>query len=107
MSTSKACIHGKQFSSDSWAEVKRLIREDLSAEQVPNRVEPEGELQISHEAFYWHIYADKHDGCDLCRHLRSQKRHRKRYTSGQERLRVIKNRVSIGGRPEIIDQKTI
>ena len=102
----QACINGKQFSSNEWAEVERLIREDLSPEQAANRLKLEGELQISHEAIYQHVYADKRDGGDLCKHLRSQKPRRKRYASGQERRGMIKNRISIDERPEIVDQKT-
>jgi transposase, IS30 family len=62
-------------------------------------------LQISHEAIYQHVYANKREGGDLCRNLRSQKPRRKRYASGQDRRGVIKNRVSIDERPEIVDQK--
>ena len=102
----QACINGKQFSSDEWAEVERLIQEDLSPEQAANRLELEGGLQISHEIIYQHIYADKRNGGDLHQHLRSQKPHRKRYASGQERRGMIKNRVSIDERPEIVAQKT-
>jgi IS30 family transposase len=65
-----ACLNDKQFSSDEWAEVERLIREDLSPEQAANRLEFEGELQISHEAIYQHVYADKRNGGDLYRQLR-------------------------------------
>lgn len=101
----RGCINGKQFSSEEWAEVDRLIREDLSPEQAANRLEMEGRLQISHEAIYRYVYADKRDGGDLCRHLRSQKPHRKRYASGQERRGAIRNRVSIEERPEIVDQR--
>jgi IS30 family transposase len=82
-----------------------LIREDLSPEQAANRLELEGELQISHEAIYRHVYADKRDGGDLYQHLRSQKPRRKRYASGQERRGMIKNRVSIDERPEIVAKK--
>ena len=102
----QACTNGKCFSWDEWAEVERLIRADLSPEQAANRLELEGELQISHEAIYQHVYADKRDGGDLCRHLRSQKPRRKRYASGQERRGMIKNRVSIDERPEIVAKKT-
>ena len=101
----QACINGKQFSSECWAEVERLIREDLSPAQAANRLELEGELQISHEAIYRHVYADKRDGGDLYQHLRSQKPRRKRYASGQERRGMIKNRVSIDERPEIVAKK--
>ncbi|MFN3397051.1 MAG: IS30 family transposase [Sulfurimicrobium sp.] len=101
----RGCINGKRFSSEEWAEVDRLIREDLSPEQAANRLEMEGGLRISHEAIYRHIYADKREGGDLHRHLRSQKPHRKRYASGQERRGAIRNRVSIEERPEIVDQR--
>lgn len=102
----QACTTGKRFSSDEWAEVERLIREDLSPEQAANRLELEGGLQISHEIIYQHIYADKRNGGDLYQHLRSQKPRRKRYASGQERRGTIKNRVSIDERPEIVAEKT-
>ena len=101
-----ACANGRQFSSDEWAEVDRLIQEDLSPEQAANRLELEGGLQISHEIIYQHIYADKRNGGDLHQHLRSQKPHRKRYASGQERRGTIKNRVSIDERPEIVAEKS-
>jgi IS30 family transposase len=102
----QACLNGKRFSPDEWAEVERLIRADLSPEQAADRLALEGRLQISHEAIYQHIYAGKRDGGDVCQHLRSQKPYRKRYASGQERRGMIKNRVSIDERPEIVDQKT-
>jgi len=102
----QACVNGKQFSPNEWAEVERLTREDLSPEQVANRLELEGSLLISPETIYLRIYADKRNGGDLHQHLRSQKPRRKRYASGQERRGTIKNRVSIDDRPDIVAQKT-
>ena len=101
----QACINGKQFSLNEWAEVERLTRADLSPEQVANRLEREGGLQISPETIYRHIYADKRNGGDMHKHLRSQKPHRKRYGSGQERRGTIRNRISIDERPDIVAQK--
>jgi len=46
----QACLNGKQFSTDEWTEVERLIRADLSPEQAADRLALEGRLQISHEA---------------------------------------------------------
>lgn len=100
------CLNGRRFSLIDWHEVERLIRLDFSPEQVSKRIEFEGFLQISHEIIYQHIYADKRNGGDLHVHLRSQKLHRKRYASGQERRGTIKNRVSIDGRPEIVAEKS-
>lgn len=102
----QACSNGKKFTLNEWAEVERLIREDLSPEQIANRLKLEGGFQISHESIYQHIYAEKREGSDLWRHLRCQKPRRKRYASGQEQRGMIKNRVSIDKRPEIVEQKT-
>ena len=102
----QGCINGKQFSSNDWAEVERLIRQDLSPEQVAARLELEGGLQISHEAIYQHVYADKRKGGELCQHLRSQTPRCKRDASGQERRGMIKTRVSIDERPDIVAQKS-
>ena len=102
----QACINGKQFSSAEWAEVERLIRADLSPEQAANRLELEGNLRISPESIYRHIYADKGGGGDLHQHLRCQKPRRRRYASGQERRGVLKNRVSIEERPPIVEQRS-
>lgn len=100
------CINDRQRPLDEWAEVDRLIRQDLSPEQTAARLELEGGLQISHETIYQHIYADKRAGGDLWRHLRCQKPRRKRYASRQERRGAIRNRLSIDERPEIVEQKT-
>ncbi len=102
----QACLNGPQFSSNEWHEVERLTRLDLSPQQVSERLELEGVLQISHEIIYRRIYEDKRNGGDLHQHLRSQKPHRKRYASGQERRGTLKNRVSIDERPKIVEEKT-
>ena len=102
----QACLNGPQFSSNDWQEVERLTRLDLSPQQVSERLELEGVLQISHEIIYQRIYEDKRNGGDLHQHLRSQKPHRKRYASGQERRGTLKNRVSIDERPKIVEEKT-
>ena len=101
----QSCVNGKQFSVNEWAEVERLIRNYLSPEQIANRLKWEGNLQISHEIIYLHIYQDKCNGGDLHQYLRCQKPRRKRYASGQERRGSIKNRVSIDDRPDIVAQK--
>lgn len=102
----QACKNGKQFSLSEWLEVDTLLKNDLSPEQIANRLKLESSLHISHEAIYQHIYADKHNGGNLYSNLRSQKTHRKRYASGQQRRGMIKNRVSIDERPEIVAEKT-
>lgn len=99
------CFNAQRLSMPEWTEVERLVRLDMSPEQVARRLALEGGLQISHETIYLHIYADKRRGGDLWRHLRCQKPRRKRYASGQEHRGAIKNRIGIDERPKIVDQK--
>lgn len=101
----KKCANAQRLSLPEWMEVERLIRLDMSPEQASCRLALEGEFHISHETIYLHIYEDKRRGGDLWQHLRCQKPRKKRYASGQERRGIIKNRIDIDERPEIVDQK--
>ncbi|MCX7187532.1 MAG: IS30 family transposase [Proteobacteria bacterium] len=100
------CLNAQRFTLEDWVEVERLIRLDMSPVQAGQRLALEGGVQISHEAIYLHIYADKRRQGDLWLHLRCQKPRRKRYASGQERRGMIRNRVSIDQRPDIVTQKS-
>lgn len=102
----KACHNGKRFEAEDWEKVEPLIRQDYSPEQTAARLALEGELSISPESIYRHIYADKRAGGELWRHLRCQKPRRKRYGSGRQRRGVIKNRVSIDARPAIVEERS-
>lgn len=101
----QASHNASKFTPEDFAQVDVLIRQKLSPEQVSGRMDFENTLKISHETIYTHIYTDKRAGGDLWLHLRCQKRCRKRYASGQERRGMLKNRVSIDDRPEIVDLK--
>ena len=93
-----------RMSEKVWRWVEQLIREDWSPEQVSGWVEKETSKKISHEWIYLYIYNDKHNGGDLYRHLRCQKPRRKRYGSINRRG-MLKERVLIDERPEIVDQR--
>src|SRR4030095_8350622 len=59
---------------------------------------------VSHERIYLYVYADKRRGGLLHRHLRSQKKQRKRY-GGYIRRGQIPNRIGIEQRPAIVASK--
>jgi len=87
-----------------WALVDKLVRQDWSPEQVSGWLKINSGIHISHEWIYQHILADKRTGGGLYRHLRFQKKRRKRY--GHYDCRgVLPNRVSIDKRPEIVDSR--
>jgi IS30 family transposase len=68
-----------------WKLVHRLLRTNLSPEQVSGRLRREGLLHVSHETIYKHIWEDKHRGGHLYRHLRHRPKYRKRYGTHEKR----------------------
>jgi IS30 family transposase len=93
-----------RIDGSTWALVESMIRKDLSPEQVSDRLEKERGILISHERIYQYILADKRVGGDLYRHLRCQKKRKKRYGS-YDRRGLLPNRVSIDDRPAIVDTR--
>src|SRR5712691_12701883 len=88
----------------TWQQVERLLRQQWSPEQISGRLKLERQPAVSHERIYLYIYADKRRGGTLHRHLRSQKKQRKRY-GGYIRRGQIPNRTSIEQRPPIVASK--
>lgn len=87
-----------------WKVEEEKLRQDWSPEQVSGWQKKQTGRSISHEWIYRHILADKRSGGDLYKHLRCQKRRRKRYGS-VERRGKLPNRVSIEERPEVVNQR--
>ncbi len=89
------------------AESKILIIHNLqknwSPEQIAGRLKLEGTLNISHETIYKYIYLNKSEGGKLYKHLRYQKKCRRRYGSGKRS--IIKNKTSIEDRLAVVDEK--
>ena len=83
-------------------EIEQKIRLDWSPEQVSGVLE----MTISHERIYQHIWADKHNGGTLYKHLRQSNKMRKKRYGSKDKRGQIRNRISIDERPEIVAQKT-
>jgi IS30 family transposase len=84
-----------------WAVVEKLLRADWSPEQISGRLKKEQGICISHEWIYQHILADKQASGDLYKHLRCQKKRRKRYGT-YDRRGKLPNCRSIEERPAIV-----
>jgi len=93
-----------RLSPDTWVLIEAKICLDWSPEQISGWLRKNTNISISHEWIYQYILADKRAGGELYKHLRCQKKHRKRYGS-YERRGKLPNRVSIEERPEIVDQR--
>jgi IS30 family transposase len=94
----------KRILPETWALVEELIRQDWSPEQISGRLDIEYGIKISHEWIYQYILKDKRAGGDLYRHLRCQKKRRKRYGS-YDRRGKIPNRTGIEERPDVINDR--
>lgn len=88
----------------TWQQVERLLRQEWSPEQIAGYLKLTKQPTVSHECIYLYVYAEKRRGGTLHRHLRSQKRQRKRY-NGYIRRGQIPNRTSIDQRPQIVARK--
>ena len=93
-----------RITAQMWALVERLLRQDWSPEQISGRLKKEQRVCISHEWIYQYILKDKQAGGELYRHLRCQKKHRKRYGT-YERRGHLPNCHSIEERPAIVNDR--
>ena len=93
-----------KISFSTWLQVEKFIRLDWSPEQISARLKNDDNIDISHEWIYQYILHDKKNSGDLYKHLRCQKKRKKRY-GAKERRGCLKNRTFIDDRPNIVDQK--
>lgn len=93
-----------RIANATWEWIEQLIRQEWSPEQISGWLREHFAVPISHEWIYQYILKDKQAGGDLHRHLRCQKKRKKRYGS-YDRRGKLKNRVSIDERPPIVDSR--
>ncbi len=85
---------------------EKLENQQWSPEQINGYCIENNIPMVSHERIYQYIYQDKENGGNLYKHLRTgQKKYKKRYGKHKNPKTIIKNKVSIEQRPEIINNK--
>jgi len=90
------------ISAEIWQFVDVKLLQDWSPEQIAGWLKKEQLPTISPEWIYQYVYADKRAGGALHKHLRCQKKRRKRYGK-YDRRGIIPARKSIEVRPEAVD----
>ena len=93
-----------RISAVTWGLVESFLRLDYSPEQVSGYLKLTSGPSVSHERIYQHVYADKRAAGDLHKHLRCQKKRRKRY-GAYSRRGIIPGRTGIEVRPVIVDSR--
>lgn len=92
-------------------EIISFIREKLEHEQwFPEQIkvycDKNNISMLSRESIYHYIYEDKVNGGRLYQNLRTgNKRHKKRYGKLKNRKIIIRNKISIHERPDLINNK--
>jgi len=94
----------RRIPPQTWVWIEEKIRQDWSPEQISLWMRKYESYSVSHEWIYQYIYADKRAGGDLHKHLRCQKKRRKRYGSTDRRGNLV-DRVSIEQRPDVVDER--
>ncbi len=85
---------------------EKLEFQQWSPEQINGYCNKNNIPMVSHERIYQYIHEDKENGGKLFEHLRTgKKKYKKRYGKHKNRKIIIKNKVSIDERPEIINNK--
>ena len=94
-----------QFGREEWGRVEELLRRKWSPEQVSGHLARSGEMAISHESIYRHVWRDLKAGGTLHTHLRhARKQCRKRYGRHDSRGRLAGKRM-IGERPAVVERR--
>jgi IS30 family transposase len=95
----------RRFTTRDFALVEELLRRQWSPEQVCGHLARTGELSISHETIYRHVWREKRAGGLLYTHLRgARKRRRKRYGAYDSRGRLAGKRM-ISERPSEVETR--
>ena len=94
-----------RFTEDVKQKVISDLEFDLSSEQISGRAKLEGVACVSHETIYQFIWQDKKRGGKLHKHLRNKGRKYRKRGSYKNSRGIIKNRVSIEERPQIVEEK--
>jgi len=94
-----------RFTEEVKSKVNELLREDYSPEQLTGYCKKENIECVSHERIYQHVWANKKAGGNLHEHLRRQGRKYRKRGNKKDTRGIIKDRVDIDERPEIVEKK--
>lgn len=94
-----------KFTKSVQKEIESLIRQDYSPEQIEGYLKKQNKPYVSTERIYQHIWLDKELKGDLHSHLRRQGRRYRKRGNLKDNRGIIKDRVSIDLRPEIVEKR--
>jgi len=93
------------FTNEVKSNVDELLKEDYSPEQIVGTLKKQGKATVSVERIYQYVWLDKKQKGDLHLHLRNQGRKYRKRGAQKDQRGIIKDRVGIGQRPDIVEQR--
>ena len=93
-----------RISAETWELIEEKLHLEWSPEQISGWLRQNDVVGVSHEWIYQYVYADKNADGELFKHLRCQKKRRKR-CGKYDRRGIIPDRQSIEVRPEVVEQR--
>jgi IS30 family transposase len=94
----------RKFNNVIESTVRSLIEEEQwSPKQIVGNCKKKAIPMVSHERIYQYVREDKANGGNLYKNMRHRLKHRKRPVGGKKI--IIKNKVSIDQRPDIVSNK--
>ncbi len=85
--------------------VDEFLKKDFGPEQIAGRAKLEGKECVSTEHIYQYVWKDKKEGGNLHTHLRHKGRRYRKRGNVRDSRGIIKDRIDISQRPEIVDRK--
>ena len=101
----KSKPHNIRFTDEIKRFVEDRLAQDYSPEQIVGRAKLDGFSCVSHECIYQYVWADKHKGDNIHTHFRHKGRKYRKRGSSKDSRGIIKNRVDISLRPDIVNVK--
>ena len=95
-----------RFTPSVCLRVEELIRKEYSPEQVVGWCKRQGEVCVSVERIYQHIWRDKKKKGDLHTYLRNKGRKYRRRKLAKDSRGVLVGRVDISERPPIVEERS-
>jgi IS30 family transposase len=95
----------RSFTDDIRLYVDRLLKDDLSPEQIVGISKKSGIDSVSHERIYQYVWEDKKQKGELYLHLRRKGRTYRKRGASKDSRGIIKNRISIDQRPEVVEKR--
>ena len=96
----------RSFTHGIRLDVDRLLKDDLSPEQIVGISKKSGVSCVSHQRIYQYVWEDKKQKEELHLHLRRKGRSYRKRGASKDSRGIIKNRISIDQRPDIVEKRT-